>query len=130
MRLNRFQNATVLIAVLTAVGVLLLCPVAALAEEPIERFDLKQTIETAIKVNLELQRSKEEVKAAQATKNARTTEFLPTLNATYGYIHRDNPTTQAIGTAQGQIIDVLVNPDEEYNFVTSFFLNLFSGVLP
>jgi outer membrane protein TolC len=127
MRLNRFQNATVLIAVLTAVGVLLLCPVAALAEEPIERFDLKQTIETAIKVNLELQRSKEEVKAAQATKNARTTEFLPTLNATYGYIHRDNPTTQAIGTAQGQIIDVLVNPDEEYNFVTSFSQPIFRG---
>jgi outer membrane protein len=106
---------------------MLVCPVVASAEEPIEKFDLEQTIEAALKVNLELQRSQEDVKAAQATRNARITEFLPTFNATYGYIHRDNPTTQALGTPQGQIIDVLVNPEEEYNFVTSFSQPIFRG---
>lgn len=110
-----------------AVGAMLVCPVVASAEEPIEKFDLEQTIAAALKVNLELQRSQEDVKAARATRNARITEFLPTFNATYGYIHRDNPTTQALGTPQGQIVDVLVNPEEEYNFVTSFSQPIFRG---
>jgi outer membrane protein TolC len=110
-----------------AVGLMLLGRIGVSAEEPLDKFDLKQTIDTALEVNLELQRTKEEVKAARATKNARTTEFLPTFNATYGYIQRDNPTTQAIGTPQGQIIDVLVNPEEEYNFVTSFSQPVFRG---
>ncbi len=57
----------------------------------------------------------------------RTTEFFPTLNARYGYIKRDNPTRQALGTQGGQIVDVLINPEDEYNFVTSFSQPIFSG---
>jgi outer membrane protein len=106
---------------------LILLPVFIAAEADDGRFNLSQTIEAALKANLELQRSKYEIDAATATRSARATEFFPTLNARYGYIKRDNPTTQALGTQSGQLVDVLVNPEDEYNFVTSFSQPIFTG---
>jgi outer membrane protein TolC len=101
-------------------------PVVVPAEDVTETLNLGQTIEAALKANLGLQRSKDEIEAATAVKNARTTEFLPTLNARYGYIHRDKPTTQELGTGLGQV-DVVINPQDEYNFVTSFTQPIFTG---
>ena len=108
-------------------GCLLLRPGFVSAEADGETLNLRQTIEAALKANLELQRSKDEIDAATANKDAATTEFFPTLNARYGYIRRDNPTTQALGTQGGQIVDVVVNPEDEYNFVTSFSQPIFTG---
>ena len=108
-------------------GFLILLPVFIAAEADDGRFNLSQTIEAALKANLGLQRSKDEIDAATATRSARATEFFPTLNARYGYIKRDNPTTQALGTQSGQVVDVLVNPEDEYNFVTSFSQPIFTG---
>ena len=107
-------------------GFLILLPVFIAAEADDGRFNLSQTIEAALQANLELQRSKVEVDAATATRSARATEFFPTLNARYGYIHRDNPTRQALGGEAGTI-DVLTNPKHEYNFVTSFSQPIFTG---
>ncbi len=107
-------------------GFLILLPVFIAAEADDGRFNLSQTIEAALQANLELQRSKVEVDAATATRSARATEFFPTLNARYGYIHRDNPTTQALGGEAGTV-DVLTNPKHEYNFVTSFSQPIFTG---
>ncbi len=107
-------------------GLLILKAPLIFADESAGRLDLEQTIEAALKANLEFQRSKEEVNAAKANKNARMTEFFPTLNARYVYIRRDQPTTQALGTDQGQV-DVLINPEDEYNFVTSFSQPIFTG---
>jgi outer membrane protein len=106
-------------------GLILSYPLLNFAQE--EKLNLSQTIEAAIKANLRLQQSQDGVAAAQATKRARTTDFLPTLNARYGYIRRDNPVTQALGGADGQIIDVLTQPEDEYNFVTSFNQPIFTG---
>ena len=108
-------------------GFMILLPVFIAAEADDGRFNLSQTIEAALKANLEIQRSKDEVDAATATRSARATEFFPTLNARYGYIKRDNPTTQALGSQGGQVVDVLVNPEDEYNFVTSFSQPIFTG---
>jgi outer membrane protein len=108
-------------------GYLLLLPGFGYAETVDGMFNLSQTIEAALKANLELQRSKDEIDAATAAKSASVTEFFPTFNARYGYIKRDNPTRQALGTQGGQIVDVLVNPEDEYNFVTSFSQPIFSG---
>ena len=108
-------------------GCLLLRPEFVSAEADGETLNLRQTIEAALQANLELQRSKDEIDAATANKDAATTEFFPTLNARYGYIRRDNPTTQALGTQGGQIVDVVVNPEDEYNFVTSFSQPIFTG---
>ena len=107
-------------------GFLILLPVFIAAEADDGRFNLSQTIEAALKANLGLQRSKDEIDAATATRSARATEFFPTLNARYGYIKRDNPTTQALGLG-GQVGEVLTNPEDEYNFVTSFSQPIFTG---
>jgi len=110
-----------------AIGLILLYPSFNFAQEAAGNLTLKQTIEAAIKANLRLQQSQDEVEAAQANKKARTTEFFPTLNARYSYLKRDNPTTTVFGTPQTGLVDVLVNPEEEYNFVTSFNQPIFTG---
>jgi outer membrane protein len=102
-------------------------PVFVFGNEKSGTLNLAQTIDAALKANLGLKRSQEEVKAAQANKNARTTEFFPTLNATYGYIKRDKATRQTLGIPPDQIVDVVVNPEEEYDFITSFSQPIFTG---
>ena len=108
-------------------GFLILLPVFIAAEADDGRFNLSQTIEAALKANLGLQRSKDEIDAATATRSARATEFFPTLNARYGYIKRDQPTTQFLGFQDGRAVDTLINPEDEYNFVTSFSQPIFTG---
>ncbi len=110
-----------------AIGLILSYPSFNFAQEAAGKLTLKQTIEAAIKANLRLQQSQDEVEAAQANKKARTTEFFPTLNARYSYLRRDNPTTTVFGTPQTGLVDVLVNPEDEYNFVTSFNQPIFTG---
>lgn len=123
MNLNKSQHLIFIIAL----GYLLLTPGFLCAEAEDGTFSLRQTIESALKANLELQKSKDEIDAATASKNAVTTEFFPTLNARYGYIKRDKPTTQALGTTGGQTVNVIINPEDEYNFVTSFTQPIFTG---
>jgi outer membrane protein len=111
-----------------SIGILILRPALVLAEETGGTFDLIQTIEAALKANLGLKQSREEVNAALATKKARATNFFPTLSARYGYIRRDQPTSQTIADpTTGQIGDFLINPEDEYNFVTSFSQPIFTG---
>jgi len=64
-----------------AIAAMLSLPAFSFAEETIQQLTLQQTIRNAIKANLRLQRSQEEVKAARANKNASITNFFPTLNA-------------------------------------------------
>ena len=109
------------------IGVMISFPALGRGTETIKTFDLAQTIEAALKVNLGLKQSREEVNAAQATKRSRTTNFLPTLSARYGYIRRDRETRQSLGTQDGQIVEVLTNPEDEYNFITSFSQPIFTG---
>jgi outer membrane protein len=110
-----------------SIGILISYPILVSAQETTGRFNLFQTIEAALKANLVLKQSKEEVNAALATKKARTTNFFPTLSARYGYIYRDKETTQSLTGQQGQSTDVVINPDDEYNFVTSFTQPIFTG---
>jgi outer membrane protein len=109
------------------IGVMISYPAFTLAEEATGTFNLIQTIEAALEANLGLKQSREEVNAALATKKARTTYFLPTLSARYGYIRRDQPTRQALAAEGGQSTDVIINPEDEYNFVTSFSQPIFTG---
>ena len=109
------------------IGVMISYPAFTLAEETTGTFNLIQTIEAALEANLGLKQSREEVNAALATKKARTTYFFPTLSARYGYIRRDQPTSQALSGEGGQSTDVIINPEDEYNFVTSFSQPIFTG---
>jgi outer membrane protein len=109
------------------IGCILLHPALSFAQQSPQTMNLQETISAAITANLGLKQAEAEVKAAQDTKKAQTTNFLPTLNSTYSYLHRNQPTTQALGGAGGQTIDVVINPDDEYNFVTSFTQPIFTG---
>ena len=88
-------------------------PAFSVAQEPAEILTLKQTIDNAIKANLGLQASREEIKATEATKKAQRTNFFPTLSATYRYDRNDGE-------------NILI-PDERYTFVASFTQPLFTG---
>ena len=112
---------------ITSICILISYPGYLPAQTSDGKFDLTQTIDTALKANLSLKQSKEEVNAALATKKARTTNFFPTLSARYGYIRRDEPTVQKLIGQQGQETLVIINPEDEYNFVTSFSQPIFTG---
>jgi len=110
------------------IGLILFYPVLISAQEQAGTLNLQETINAALEANLGLKQAEAEVKAAQETKKSRTTEFLPTLNTRYSYLKRDNPTKTVVGiTATGQPVELLVNPDKEYNFVTSFSQPIFTG---
>ena len=94
-----------LLRLLVCIGVALAIsyPALVIAQETTGTFNLTQTIETALKANLSLKQSREEVNAALATKKARTTNFFPTLSASYGYIRRDQETRQSLQGQQTRI---------------------------
>jgi len=121
----RTQLRSLLISI--SIAILTSSPAIVFADETIGTFNLIQTIDTALKANLGLKRSKEEVNAALATKKARTTNFLPTFSARYGYIRRDQATNQALIGQGGQSTNVIINPEDEYNFITSFSQPIFTG---
>ncbi|MBW2431763.1 MAG: TolC family protein, partial [Deltaproteobacteria bacterium] len=109
------------------IGLILFYPVMNSAQQAAGGLNLQETIDAALTANLGLKQAEAEVKAAQAAKNARTTEFLPTLSTRYSYIRRDQPTSQSLGVPGAGITDVLINPEDEYNFITSFSQPIFTG---
>jgi outer membrane protein TolC len=107
-----------------ALGVLL--PFGAWAQNPDGPFSLRDTIDLALDANLKVKRSQEEINAAQANRNASITGFLPTLGTRYNYLHRNRERTQTVmGPSGGQ--QIVVSPQDEYTFVTSFTQPLFTG---
>jgi outer membrane protein TolC len=108
------------------IGCLTLFPVASSGDDSSEVLSLKETVDLALEANLGLKRSEEEVRAAQETRKARITEFLPTLKTTYDYVHRNKELTQEL-TGLGGGPDFVVRPDDEYTFVTSFTQPVFRG---
>ena len=97
------------------------------SQKKLQGMSLEKTINAALKANLGLKIAEAEVKASEAEKKARITEFLPTLNTKYSYLDRDEPTRQTFGLEGGGITDAVVNPKDEYNFVTSFSQPIFTG---
>ena len=91
-------------------------PAFSAAEEPVEIFTLKQTIENAIKANIGLQSSREGTRAALFAKKYQRTYFLPTFSATYRYKHNDD--NDYFGAT------VL---EDEYFFIASINQPLFTG---
>ncbi len=91
-------------------------PAFSEAEEPVEIFTLKQTIENAIKANIGLQSSKEGTRAALFAKKNQRTYFLPTLSATYRYKRNDD---------ENYFEETVL--EDEYSFVASFNQPLFTG---
>ena len=120
MRLILIRNVLVIIAF----AVILSDTVNVFAQEAFETLNLQKTIEAALKANLAFQRSKDEISAAKAAKNAQITQFLPTLSSNYSYLLRDKEQTQEI---TGTSVDFIVRPRDTYTFVTSFSQPIFTG---
>jgi len=92
---------------------------ASYAQEPVKIFTLKQTIESALKVNLGLKSSREETSASLALKKAQRTQFLPTFSTSYKYDRFDEGV---------EVNGFVLTPKTQYNFVTSFSQPIFTGL--
>ena len=110
---------------LAASAFLFLTGFSALATDFSIELTLDDTVDLAIKANLGLKRSNEEVKAAIASKRSARTEFFPTLRSTYSYTHRDKTATQKV--APGIDAEIVTRPQNEYVFVTEFNQPIFTG---
>ncbi|MDI6688727.1 MAG: TolC family protein, partial [Desulfobacterales bacterium] len=84
-----------------------------------EVFTLEQTIRQAIKANLGLKSSREDINAAASAKLKQRSNFLPTLGATYKYRRNyEEETTAASG---------VTDPKNKYAFTGTFTQPLFAG---
>jgi outer membrane protein len=123
MKARRLRIITAELSIL----IMILFPGVVVAQDAAETLDLQQTIRRALDANLGLQKSRQEIEAAQAAKNSRRTYFFPTLNSQYSYLQRDKPTSTAVGLPNGQVAELITTPEHEYDFVTSFTQPIFTG---
>jgi len=93
-------------------------PVFSAAQEYAKVFTLEQTIEKAMKANLSLKISREEIKAAEAEKKVQRTNFFPTFSVTYQYNRLDEGLN---------IGDFATGAKDEYSFVSSVTQPIFTG---
>lgn len=106
-------------------AILLLCGMLQLptvqAQESGRKMTLVDAVDIALSANLELQKSRKEIEAAEATKNAQRTFFLPTFNATYQAVRTDQQ------VQLGAAISGLGQLRSEYNLTAGFSQPLFQG---
>jgi outer membrane protein TolC len=95
-----------------------MAPAFSAAQEYVEVFTLQQTIDKAMKANLSLKISRQEIKAAEAEKNAQRTRFFPTFSATYQYNRMDE------GASIGGFATAA---KDEYSFISSVSQPIFTG---
>ena len=109
-----------------AAGLLLsmLVPACGAAQSAEPALSLKDTIALALKANLQIKRSAEEINAAQANRNSNMTNFLPTFGTSYNYIHRNEPRTSP-SLLSGR--DIVTSPENQYTLTTSFTQPIFAG---
>jgi outer membrane protein TolC len=94
-------------------------PVNSTAQETAEIFTLRQTIENAIRANLDLKVSKDGTQAALSAKKAQRTQFYPTFNLAYQYRRFDEETeTEIFGFARAL---------EQYNLAATVTQPVFTG---
>lgn len=100
---------------------LITVPVYAADKEKPEALTLSQAVEIALKANLALKKSKDEIDAARAIKNISRANFLPTFNSTYTYKRRDEEIS-SIGSLRTMSV---ITPLEEYSLIASFTQPIF-----
>lgn len=121
--MSRIHRNTTL-SCLAAVFLLLLAEVGS-AQTPPEALSLKDTVELALKANLGIKRSQEEINAAEAVRHSSMTKFLPTLGTSYNVIHRNEERTQPSLLGAGR--PIVTSPQDQYTFTTSFTQPIFTG---
>jgi outer membrane protein TolC len=105
----------------------MVAPVTVTAQTAGESFTLQEAIDRALKANIGIKRSQEDINAADAVRKGSMTYFLPTLGARYNYLHLNRERTQDVLLVPGVTREVVVAPANEYSFVTSFTQPIFTG---
>lgn len=104
--------------------VFLALPHIGAAQSSQDAFGLQDAIEAALKANLGIKRTQEEIHAAEAVRQSSMTKFLPTLGASYTYIHRNEERTSP-SLLSGR--DIVSSPQDQYTFATTFTQPIFTG---
>lgn len=99
-------------------GIQPVIPVFAEEQNQENVLNLEQAVDTALKANLALLKSKDEIDAARSTKNVQRSNLLPTFNTTYSYT-RDDEARSIGGFAE--------TSQNEYNFSASLNQPIFRG---
>ncbi len=107
-----------------AAALLFLLPAPVPAQTSGEALSLVDTVELALKANLGIKRSQEEINAAEAVRHSSITKFLPTLGSSYNYTHRNEPRTSP-SLLSGK--DIVTSPEDQYTFTTTFTQPIFTG---
>jgi outer membrane protein TolC len=107
-----------------AAALLFLLPAPGPAQTSGDALSLVDTVELALKANLGIKRSQEEINAAEAVRHSSMTRFLPTLGTSYNYIHRNQERTSP-SLISGQ--DIVTSPADQYTFTTTFTQPIFTG---
>jgi outer membrane protein TolC len=102
----------------------LVLPHTGAAQSSGEAYALRDAIEAALKANLGIKRSQEEIHAAEAIRHSSMTRFLPTLGTSYTYIHRNEERTSP-SLISGR--DIVSSPQDQYTFATTFTQPIFTG---
>jgi outer membrane protein TolC len=118
----RIHRTSVLASV--AATLLFLLPAPVPAQPSGEALSLIDTVELAIKANLGIKRSQEEINAAEAVRHSSMTQFLPTLGSSYNYTHRNQERTSPSAVSG---IDIVTSPADQYTFTTTFTQPIFTG---
>lgn len=123
MKLYKIINAVYLFIFFCLLSeTLLIASGYAADEKNVETLNLRQAVEIALKANLALKKSKDEINATRAIKNIRRANFLPTFNTTYTYKRRDEEISQIVALRTMTVL----TPLEEYSLVASFSQPIFS----
>jgi outer membrane protein TolC len=85
---------------------------------------LKDAVELALKANLGIKRSQQEINAADAVRHSSMTKFFPTLGSSYNYVHRNQErTSPSLVTGK----DIVTSPLDQYTFTTTLTQPVFTG---
>lgn len=104
---------------------LMLIPGDGAAQAIGDALTLGDAVELALKANLGIKRSQEEINAADAVRHSNMTKFLPTLGTSYNVIHRNQERTQPSLLGTGR--PIVTSPQDQYTFTTSFTQPIFTG---
>lgn len=88
---------------------------------PSPDIDLEKTVALALESDISAQISSQRTYAADAVVKARKTDFLPTFSTQYNYTRNDEPRFSVIPSLG------VIQPEEEYVWVTSVTQPLFTG---
>ena len=118
LRCQHFRLGFVFIGIFFIFGIHLVNPVLAQDQKKENALDVAQAVDMALKVNLALLRSQDEVDAAQSTKNIQRSIMLPRFNTTYSYRYDDEAANLA---------GIPIASQNEFNFDISLVQPVFRG---